>query len=132
MLSSKSRRPVRRLRRMIRDELFRAYSPEKTILHWHYVRRGELKHIIPYQSSADVVVNSSLAYELPVLKRHLGRHFPGFIERWREDPRRMDALLRAERIQRLFTALADVPDDSFVPTGSLLREFIGGSSYDVH
>ena len=62
---------IRLLRRMIRDAKFRAYSPERTLQHWHYVRRSELKHIIPYQASADFQVNGALAYELPFLKLHL-------------------------------------------------------------
>jgi uridine kinase len=123
---------VRLLRRMIRDSLHRGYSPEQTLLHWHYVRRSELKHIIPYQGSADVLVNSSLAYEVPVLKRHVARELPAFLDKWRGDARRLDAVMRAERIQQLFDSVADVADDSCVPPTSLLREFIGGSAYDVH
>ena len=71
---------IRLLRRMIRDAKFRAYSPERTLLHWHYVRRSELKHIIPYQSSADYQVNGALAYELPFLKLHLMARFEPFLE----------------------------------------------------
>lgn len=123
---------VRLLRRMIRDSLHRGYDPEQTLLHWHYVRRSELKHIIPYQSTADFIVNSSLAYELPYLKRHLARHFPALLEKHRGDARRLDAVIRAERVIRLFDSLADADDDSLVPSTSLLREFIGGSAYDVH
>ena len=123
---------VRLLRRMIRDSLHRGYSPEQTLLHWHYVRRSELKHIIPHQGSADFIVNSSLAYELPFLKLRLGAFLRPLLEKHRDDPRRLDAVFRAERILRLFDALADVDDDSLVPPTSLLREFIGGSIYDVH
>jgi uridine kinase len=123
---------VRLLRRMIRDSKHRGYSPEQTILHWHYVRRSELKHIIPSQASADFLVNSSLAYEIPVLKKHLARFFPPFLEKWRGDERRLDAVIRAERVLRLLDSVADVADDSAVPATSLLREFIGGSAYDVH
>lgn len=123
---------VRMLRRMIRDVQHRSYSPEKTILHWHYVRRAELKHIIPHQGGADFLVNSSLAYELPFLKRHLFRHLPGFLKKWDDDDRRLDAWMRARRVHDLLDSLADVKDDAVVPARSLLREFIGGSAYDVH
>jgi uridine kinase len=123
---------VRLLRRMIRDAQHRAYSPERTILHWHYVRRSELKHIIPYQSAADFVVNSSLAYELPFLKLHLFSHFPVFLRKWRNDEKRLDAFIRAERIHEWLSSVASVEDDSLVPARSLLREFIGGSAYDLH
>ncbi len=123
---------VRLLRRMIRDSLHRGYTPEQTLLHWHYVRRSELKHIIPYQSSADFIVNSSLAYELPYLKGRLARFFPPLLEKHRGDARRLDAVIRAERVLRLFDSLADPDDESLVPPTSLLREFLGGSAYDVH
>jgi uridine kinase len=123
---------VRMLRRMIRDSQHRSYSPEKTILHWHYVRRSELKHIIPHQGGADFIVNSSLAYELPFLKDRLFRHLPDFLERWSDDARRLDGWMRARRVHDLLDSLADVTDDSVVPATSLLREFIGGSAYDVH
>jgi uridine kinase len=123
---------VRLLRRMIRDSQHRAYSPEKTILHWHYVRRSELKHIIPYQGYADFIVNSSLAYELPYLKLNLYSCFPTFLDRWRKDEKRLDGFIRAGRIHDLFSSIESVEDDSLVPGTSLLREFIGGSDYDVH
>ncbi len=123
---------IRLLRRMIRDSLHRSYSPERTILHWHYVRRAELKHIIPHQARADTVVNSSLAYELPVLKPRLAHHFPPFLVRWGKDERRVEEAMRVERISQLLDSLDAVEDDAVVPSGSLLREFIGGSAYAVH
>ena len=123
---------VRLLRRMIRDSKHRGYSPEQTILHWHYVRRSELKHIIPYQATSDFLVNSSLAYEIPVLKRHLAGHFPPFLEKWRGNDRRLDGVIRAERVMRLLDSVDGIADDAIVPPSSLLREFIGGSAYDVH
>jgi uridine kinase len=123
---------IRLLRRMIRDALHRAYSPERTILHWHYVRRSELKHIIPYQESADHIVNSALPYELPFLKDRLFHHLPPFLEKWGDDEKRVDGYVRAERIHRLLDAIETGKDDSIVPPTSLLREFIGGSAYEVH
>ncbi len=123
---------VRLLRRMIRDSVHRSYSPERTVLHWHYVRRAELKHIIPHQTRADATVNSSLAYELPVLKHRLFPFFPGFLAKWSTDEKRVEEIMRAERIYRLLDSLQEIDDDAVVPAGSLLREFIGGSSYDVH
>lgn len=123
---------IRLLRRMIRDSVHRGYSPEQTILHWHYVRRSELKHIIPHHARADAVVNSSLAYELPILKKRLFDFFPTFMKKWVADETRMEETMRAERIHRLLDSLESVKDDSVVPAGSLLREFIGGSAYNVH
>jgi uridine kinase len=122
---------VRLLRRMVRDAAHRGFDPERTIAHWHYVRRGELKHIIPHLGRADAVVNGALPYELPILKRYLGHLFPGFIEAWKDDPRRADAVARARRIDALLEALDPGPEES-VPATSVLREFIGGSAYKVH
>jgi uridine kinase len=123
---------IRLLRRMLRDHKFRAYDPERTILHWHYVRRSELKHIIPFHSAADHHINGALAYELPFLKLHLFPFLPPFLKRWRNDEKRLDGYIRARRIHNLLDSIADVEDDSIVPPTSLLREFIGGSAYDVH
>jgi uridine kinase len=123
---------IRLLRRMIRDATYRHYSPERTLLHWHYVRRGELKHIVPNQSRADFVVNSSLAYELPILKKRLFEFFPEFLRKWGKDEKRASEVIRAERIHRLLESLETAHEDSVVPQSSLLREFIGGSSYAVH
>lgn len=123
---------IRLLRRMIRDSQHRAYSPEKTVLHWHYVRRSELKHIIPHHGNADFVVNSALAYELPFLKRHLFAYFAPFLDKHQGNDKRLDGVMRAERVEKLLASVADVADDSPVPPTSLLREFIGGSAYDVH
>ncbi len=123
---------IRLLRRMIRDAKSRGYEPERTIQHWHYVRRSELKHIIPHQSHADFHVNGALAYELPFLKLHLFHYFPEFIREWKGDDKRLDGYIRARRIHDLLASLEDVADDSAVPATSLLREFVGGSAYDVH
>jgi uridine kinase len=121
---------IRMLRRMIRDHLNRSYDPEKTIGHWHYVRRSELKHIIPYIQEADFILNGALPYELPILKKYLFRYFLSFIERWKDNPRRQDALIRAQRVYELLDAVEEVDNDSCVPGDSLLREFIGGSIYE--
>ncbi len=123
---------IRLLRRMVRDHQFRAYSPERTIQHWHYVRRSELKHIIPNQAMADFQVNTALAYELPFLKNHLFKYLPDFLDKWRDDAKRLDGYIRARRIYDLLDSIEDVVDDSMVPPTSLLREFIGGSAYEVH
>ena len=123
---------IRLLRRMIRDAKFRGYEPERTILHWHYVRRSELKHIIPHQSGADFHVNGALPYELPFLKHHLFHYLPSFLGKWRKDEKRLDGYIRTRRIHDLLDSLADVKDDSPVPDTSLLREFIGGGAYDIH
>ena len=120
---------VRLLRRMIRDDRSRGLDPRGTIEHWHYVRRSELKHIIPFIHSVDEIVNSALPYELPYLKGKLSDYFPGFVARYRDQPARRDAYIRARRVHDLLAPLDAADDEGLVPAGSLLREFIGGGSY---
>jgi uridine kinase len=122
---------LRLLRRMMRDAAHRNTDPERTVAHWHYVRRGELKHIIPHVGRADAVLNGALPYELPILARHLAAQFPALVSKWRDDPARADAWQRAQRIQALLDELEPAPDD-VVPATSVLREFIGGSAYALH
>ncbi len=119
----------RLLRRMIRDSWHRNSQPEATITHWRYVRRSELQHIIPFIGAADFLVNSALPYELPFLKHRLFDYFAPAMEKYRADPARQDAYIRAKRIYEFLAPLTAVADDSGVPPDSLLREFIGGSSY---
>jgi uridine kinase len=123
---------IRLLRRMVRDHSQRAYDPMRTIGHWHYVRRSELKHIIPFIRDADFILNGALPYELPVLKKYEYEYFPVVIEKWRKKPKRSDAYIRAERIYRLLSEIEQFDDESVIPGDSLLREFIGGSVYKLH
>lgn len=120
---------IRMLRRMVRDMQFRNYGPEQTIAHWYLVRRSELRYIISRLREADVIVNSSLVYELPVLKYRLGSFFPRFIENFRDDPNRIDAFERAQRVHGMLEETPEWENESVVPQNSLLREFIGGSIY---
>jgi uridine kinase len=120
---------IRLLRRMVRDAQFRNYNPRQTLLHWHYVRRSELRYITPRTREADVIVNSALPYELPILKHRLGHLFPQFLDEFRGDPERGDAYERAARVNDLFKEITAWSDESIVPRLSLMREFIGGSGY---
>jgi uridine kinase len=119
----------RLLRRMIRDKNHRNLQPMGTLTHWHYVRRSELKHIIPFIGHADFVLNTALPYELPILKARLWHHIPDAIERFKDDPHRQDAYVRAMRVHDLLAPIRELTDDACVPEDSLLREFIGGSRY---
>ncbi len=120
---------VRMLRRMVRDMQFRNYNPGQTIAHWHYVRRSELRYIVARLKQAHRVINSYIAYELPLMKNRLGDLFPGFIEQFRDDPEREDAYERAIRVNEIFSQIPSWQDESVVPKYSLLREFLGGSGY---
>ena len=121
---------LRLMRRMVRDAQYRAYDPEQTLLHWHYVRSSELRNIIPYINTADYIVNSALPYELPIMKSRLGDHFERWAEKYKDDPLRVDASIRASRVSELLKTITPVEDDSPIPPQSLLREFIGGSCYE--
>ncbi|MBU4310638.1 response regulator SirA [bacterium] len=119
---------LRMLRRMVRDSWHRSYDPERTVGHWHYVRRSEKKHIVPFTHKVDYVFNGSLPYELPIYKKYLSKHFPPMVKKYEKDPKKIDAYIRAKRVYNLLSQL-EVADDRCVPSNSLLREFIGGSSY---
>lgn len=121
---------LRLMRRMERDAIHRAYSRRQTLEHWHYVRASELRNIIPYANTADYIVNSGLPYELPVMRAKLFDHFEKWVERYRDDPLRQDAYVRAARVYHLLEAVTPVEDESPIPPDSLLREFIGGSCYE--
>ena len=121
---------LRLIRRMLRDAAYRAYSPEKTLEHWHYVRASELRNIIPYINTADCIVNSAMPYELPIYRARLLDDFARWVDKYRRDPLRVDAALRAERVYKLLQAIMPVEDERHIPPDSVLREFIGGSCYD--
>jgi uridine kinase len=121
---------IRLMRRMLRDAVHRAYDHEKTLTHWHYVRAGEMKNIIPYANSADFIINSSMPYELPLYKSKLFDGFVEWVRRYQDDPLRQDAFLRASRIHTLLETITPEPDDSIVPKDSVIREFIGGLELD--
>jgi uridine kinase len=119
----------RLLRRMIRDSWNRSHDPMLTLTHWHYVRKSELQHIIPFIGNVDYVINSAMPYEFPVLKRKLFHFFPQAIECYQKDLKRQDAYLRARRIMQFLDPLRDDVAHDCIPRKSLFREFIGGSEY---
>jgi uridine kinase len=123
---------IRLLRRMVRDSATRGYDMRQTIGHWHYVRRSELKHIIPFQGDTDFIVNGSIPFELPYLKKFTFDNLPDYIKEWQDDPKRRDAFIRAERIHKLLSQVDDFYDEKIIPWDSLLREFIGGSVLKLH
>jgi len=121
---------LRLMRRMVRDATHRAYKPQQTLEHWHYVRSSEMRNIIPYVNTTDYIVNSGLPYELPIMRVRLFGHFEKWVEQYKDDPLREDAFMRAERVYHLLKSVTPVEDDSAIPPDSLLREFIGGSCYE--
>jgi uridine kinase len=119
---------IRLMRRMLRDATHRAYDPRQTLEHWHYVRSSEMRHIIPNIVNADAIINSAMPYELPIYAARLKEDFQQWAVEYKDNPLKEDAYVRAERVARLLTSLVQVSDDSPVPTNSVIREFIGGSS----
>lgn len=119
----------RLMRRMIRDSWHRNLQPLQTLTHWHYVRRSELRNIIPFISTVDYVVNSAMPHELPLLKDKLFKFFPEAMEKFKDDAKRQDAYIRAKRVHDMLRDLSPMPEDSAISEKSLLREFIGGSKY---
>ncbi|MGI6251055.1 MAG: ATP cone domain-containing protein [Anaerolineaceae bacterium] len=120
---------IRLIRRMLRDAVHRAYDPTQTLLHWHYVRASELRHIIPFIHTCDTIVNSAMPYELPLYKSKLGKQFAVWAGQYKDDSLREDAYERAARVNALFQEIEAVEDDSIVPNNSVIREFIGGGVY---
>lgn len=129
---------VRLLRRMLRDARHRNHRPLRTLLHWHYVRAGELFSIIPLQGLADHVINGGLPFDLPVLKPFFSgpdgllpkpeelADYAGFL----------DARIRYERVRALLESVVgftpeQVHDHALIPGDALVREFIGGSTLQI-
>lgn len=121
---------IRLMRRMLRDATHRAYSPRQTLEHWHYVRSSEMRNIIPYLSTADLIINSAMPYEIALYRPRLLDDFAKWVQDYADDPLREDAFIRAERVHAFLSAVEPVESDSDVPADSVLREFIGGSSLE--
>ncbi len=113
----------RLIRRMIRDARTRGHNAKATIARWQSVRRGEEKNIFPYQEKADVMFNSSLAYEFSIMKPFAEQLLYAISE---TDPEYMEA----NRLLKLFDYFLTMSPES-VPRNSLLKEFIGGSIFPV-
>ena len=129
---------ARLVRRMLRDAKHRNHSPLATILHWHYVRYGELFSIIPLMGLADHVVNGGMPFDLAALKPFfLGEgnllpqpadfaQYAGFL----------DARIRYDRVKTLLESvdglsLAQVKSHEFIPGDAVIREFVGGSTIKI-
>lgn len=112
----------RLIRRIIRDNAYRGVGAEETIRRWPSVRRGEEKWIFPYQENADAMFNSSLLFELGVLKER-GE------ELLKRVPRDVPEYAEAYRLRKFLSYFIAI-DEKFIPSTSLIREFIGGSSFN--
>lgn len=111
----------RLLRRIVRDYRYRGYSAEQTISRWSSVRRGEERWIFPYQENADVMFNSAMIYELAAIRRHAEQILM-------QVPRTAPEYSEAYRLLKFLSYFNYITDRELPPT-SLLREFLGGSSF---
>ena len=111
----------RLLRRIIRDYKYRGYSAEETISRWPSVRAGEEKWIFPYQENADVMFNSALLFELAIIKDYAEPIL-------RKVPNNRPEYSEAYRLRKFLGYFVPLQDKELPPT-SLLREFLGGSSF---
>jgi uridine kinase len=107
---------------MIRDNQFRGHNGEKTLELWENVVKGENRYIFPYQENANVMFNSSLIYELSVLKKYavavlneIGESSPYYLEK--------------QRLLSFLKYFSDIEDESVIPNTSIIKEFIGGSCF---
>ncbi len=115
---------LRLIRRMVRDMSFRGSPAARTIDMWQSVRNGEFRWIYPNQEGANFVFNSALPYELCVLRQ---KALPALREIGDDDPQ----FLVANRLVKYLKYFRPIEDLSVIPCNSLLREFIGGSCFDV-
>lgn len=112
---------IRRVRRIVRDFLSRGYGAEDTLKMWPSIRRGEEKNIFVFQEEADVMFNSTLVYELCVLKKYALEE----LDKIKEDS---PVYILASRLKSFLGFFKEI-DKEYVPTNSILREFIGGSDF---
>ena len=113
---------TRLIRRIVRDNQFRGYDAKHTIGTWHMVNRGEERNIFPFQEDADSIFNTSLIYELGVLK---GYAMPLLRNIKQEEPEFSEAY----RLIHILKYFEEIPGE-YVPANSLLKEFIGGGNWE--
>lgn len=113
----------RLIRRMVRDARTRGSSALQTIAMWPSVRRGEDRYIFPFQEEADVMFNSALIYELAVLKPYAESILFGI-------PKDVPEYIEAKRLLKFLDYFIGVSSEE-IPKNSLMREFVGGSIFNV-
>lgn len=113
----------RLLRRIVRDSRTRGVNAKQTIARWNSVRKGENQYIFPFQEEADEMFNSALIYELSVLKTYVMPQLFA-IERWEPE------YVEAKRLLKFLSYVVPLPSEN-IAKNSILREFIGGSCFNV-
>ena len=112
----------RLIRRIVRDNNFRGWGAQETIMRWPSVRAGERQHIFPYQENADVMFNSALLYELGVLRNYAEPQL-------KRVPQNSEQYATAQRLLQ-FVNLIEPINPKFIPPTSIMCEFLGGSSFE--
>jgi uridine kinase len=129
---------LRLIRRILRDARHRNHSPLRTILHWHYVRAGELFSIIPLSGLADHVVNGGFPFDLPALQPFFTG--PDALlprpENFQDYAGFLDARIRYERVKHLLDSVEGLTREQLsggdlIPGDAVIREFIGGSTIPI-
>lgn len=113
---------TRLLRRIVRDQLFRGMDASETLSMWANIRRGEKQYISPFKYRADLIFDSSMEYEIPVLKKFA-------VAELTRSPEGAERAGEFETLLPLLRGFEDI-DAGFAPPDSILREFIGGSAYE--
>ena len=115
---------TRLIRRMVRDYQFRGYSAIHTLNTWHKVTKGEEKNIFPFQEDADSIFNTSLIYELCALKKIAMPLLQEIDNSYKE-------YAEAQRLINMLKYFKELPSER-VPRNSILKEFLGGGTFDLH
>lgn len=116
---------TRLIRRIVRDVKFRGNDILRTFELWDGVRKGEEKHIFPYQEEADIMFDSALVYELAVLKKYI-------VPMLSSIDNSSIYYSEAKKLLRFLEYFRDIDEEDAIPPNSILREFIGGAYYNVH
>lgn len=111
----------RLLRRIIRDYKYRGVTAQETIKRWPSVRAGETKWIFPYQENSDIMFNTAMLYELAVIKEQA-------VPLLEQVPENCEEYSEAYRLRKFLSYISPIPNRALPPT-SLIREFLGGSSF---
>ena len=120
-----STRDTRLIRRMVRDNKFRGNGVFRTFELWEGVIEGEDKHIFPYQENADIMFDSALVYELAVLKKYA-------VPLLKEVGKDSVYYSEAKRLLRFLNYFKEIEEERVIPPNSIIREFIGGTGFDIH
>ncbi len=110
---------TRLIRRIVRDNQFRGHNAQRTMELWENVRKGEEKYIFPFQENADAMFNSSLIYELGILKKYA----VPLIEKVEENS---EFYSEKQRLLKFLSYFKSIEDENMIPNTSILKEFIGG------